>query len=103
MLVAIGFVKPAMSIIDRFVDCLQNLTISMTYSCLRPLDMPSSGPWLIHTERAMKNSKSEFSARVLMSLVTDLAEFEESAKRIRIQIQVLAKEHGVKIPRRSKA
>lgn len=45
---------------------------------------------------------TEATARVLMSLVSDLADFEKSAKRIRIQIKVLAKEHGVKLPRRSK-
>jgi hypothetical protein len=50
----------------------------------------------------MKTLKSEFTPRVLMSLVNDVAELDESAKRIRIQIQALAKEHGVKLPRRRK-
>lgn len=46
----------------------------------------------------MKIQDNEFTARVLMGLVTDLADFEESAKRIRVQIKALAKEHGIKVP-----
>jgi hypothetical protein len=43
-------------------------------------------------------SDADFTQRVLMSLVVDLQAHLELADRLRIQIEALAKEHGVAIP-----
>lgn len=38
---------------------------------------------------------NEFTARMLLSLVTDLADASENFERIQAQIAALAKEHGI--------
>lgn len=46
----------------------------------------------------MKNDKTQFTQRVLASLVNDLANLMEAAERLRIQIAALAGHHGVEMP-----
>jgi hypothetical protein len=42
--------------------------------------------------------REEFAARVIQSLVTDLADRRKLDEAIRIKVETLAKEFGVKIP-----
>jgi hypothetical protein len=42
--------------------------------------------------------KDEATTRALMTLATDLADYQALGERIRIQFEALAKAHGVKIP-----
>lgn len=46
-----------------------------------------------------KKTDPEFTQRVLMSLVVDMQAHVETADRLRIQIEALAKENGVAIPK----
>lgn len=46
----------------------------------------------------IKEAEADFTTRVLMSLVVDMRAHVETADRLRIQIEALAKEHGVAIP-----
>jgi hypothetical protein len=46
----------------------------------------------------MNKADDGFTKRILLSLVTEVVEVESYAKRIRIQVAALAKEHGIKIP-----
>jgi hypothetical protein len=45
-----------------------------------------------------KTEDADFTTRVLMSLVVDMQAHVETTDRLRIQIEALAKEHGVAIP-----
>jgi hypothetical protein len=45
-----------------------------------------------------QNDRGAFTARVLLSLVNDLATAKEHLRAIEVQIATLAKEHGVKMP-----
>jgi hypothetical protein len=44
-----------------------------------------------------------FTKRTLMSLITEAAEAETAATRVRIQVFALAKEHGIKTPKVERA
>jgi hypothetical protein len=46
----------------------------------------------------MNKADDGFTKRILLSLVTEVVEVESYAKRIRIQVAALAKEHGIKMP-----
>lgn len=48
------------------------------------------------------NGLNEFTTRVLLSLVTELADAKEIVQRIETSIVTLAKEHGVKMPKDGK-
>jgi hypothetical protein len=50
------------------------------------------------SKKKTKDVEADFTQRVLMSLVVDHHYLCESAERARIQIEALAKEHGVAIP-----
>lgn len=47
-----------------------------------------------HTETEMES----FDARVLLSLVVDLDELDETMRRVRIQVHAMAKENGIALP-----
>jgi hypothetical protein len=46
----------------------------------------------------MNKADDGFTKRMLLSLVNDVVEAESCAKRIRIQVAALAKEHAIKMP-----
>jgi hypothetical protein len=51
-------------------------------------------------ERKMpKKQEIDFTERVLLSLVNDVQELEQSAARIKAQVAAMAKERGIAMPR----
>lgn len=71
-------------------------------SCLSSLAIK----WIVHHKMgAMDVGKVEipeiepdFIERVLLSLVNDVSTLEDAAKKIRIKVQAMAKERGIRIP-----
>jgi hypothetical protein len=45
-----------------------------------------------------KEGEDDFSERVLMSLAGDVVALAEMMNRVRTQVEVLAREHGVSMP-----
>jgi hypothetical protein len=46
-----------------------------------------------------EDSADGFTERVLMSLVMDISQLEETVERVRVQVTTLAREKGIKIPK----
>jgi hypothetical protein len=52
----------------------------------------------VKRSRATVETDDGFTERVLMSLVMDITQLEETVERVKVQVITLAKEKGVSVP-----
>jgi len=71
------------------------LLMSDTKGTVRRSRAKAQKPVLIGDE----DTADGFTERVLMSLVMDISQLEETVERVRVQVTTLAKEKGLKVPK----